>query len=352
MTLGDKSTLLTGMDNGGHSTRTILLSQKEPGWLLASRGSDGNIDADAENQSTGHSQLKAFYIANVTSSSKPYDFTQDGRLMGWGLRNSVGVAEHPVTGGIFSVENSADQITRLGTDVHSSNPGEEMNFHGFLNSSTNNQGGNYGYPNCFAVWDTNIPNRGSLTVGDQFSIDRTGQKLTVDDATCNSQRVKPRLTFQSHSAPLDIKFGQDGQTAYVSFHGSWNSPNPVGYKVSSISFANGQPVAASDSTTAAIDLFRNQDLSDCPGACFRPVGLVVDSRGNIWVSSDATGEIWLLKNSAAPNIVPTGSNSGVSPATPSPSASVSTPSQEGGAETLRRNDVLAWGLFIFSILLR
>jgi len=209
------------MTNAGHNTRTILLSQKEPGWILASRGSAANIDAEAERLATGHSQVKAFYIANLTSSSRPYDFTTQGRLMGWGLRNSVGIAEEPVTGGIFTVENSADQIRRSGTDVHNTNPGEEMNFHGFLNASTVSQGGNYGYPNCLALWDTNIPNRGSMTVGSQFAVDRTTQTLTVDDAACEAARVKPRLTFTSHMAPLDMKFSRDGRTAYVSFHGSW-----------------------------------------------------------------------------------------------------------------------------------
>jgi hypothetical protein len=34
----------------------------------------------------------------------------------------VGIAEHPVSGGIYSVENSADQITRMGVDVHQDNP--------------------------------------------------------------------------------------------------------------------------------------------------------------------------------------------------------------------------------------
>lgn len=218
--MGTKSTLVTGMNNPGHSTRTLLISKKEPGWLILSRGSNGNIDPDAEDKSTGHSQLKAFNIANLTESSPPLDFTADGRLLGWGMRNAVGVGEEPTAGGIFTVENSADNIARGGIDIHATNPGEELNYVGTL-TSTENQGGNYGYPNCLAVWDTDIPDTGTMTVGSQFAVDITDQTTNVTDAQCESDRVKPRLTFEPHTAPLDIKFSADGSKAFVSFHGSW-----------------------------------------------------------------------------------------------------------------------------------
>lgn len=114
--------------------------------------------------------------------------------MGWGLRNSVGVAEHPVTGGIYSVENSADQIERTGTDIHQDNPGEEMNYHGFLNDSTEDQDGNYGYPDCFALWGIDgFPDKGNMTVGSQFTLNPSD---TLNDTTCAQDRVPPRLTFQ------------------------------------------------------------------------------------------------------------------------------------------------------------
>jgi glucose/arabinose dehydrogenase len=211
-------TIVTNMLNDDHTTRTLLMSQKEPGTLIVCRGSNANIDPDAQSLSSGHSQIKAFNIANLTSTTPPYDFNSEGRLLGWGLRNSVGVAEEPLTGGIYSVENSVDQIERNGVDVHEDNPGEEMNFHGFLNASTENQGGNYGYPNCFSVWNATIPDPGNLTVGSQFVMDPNN---TLNDTTCATKYVPPRLTFQAHMAPLDIKFLPDGGSAYVTFHGSW-----------------------------------------------------------------------------------------------------------------------------------
>jgi glucose/arabinose dehydrogenase len=206
------------MSNDDHTTRTLMMSNKEPGTLVVSRGSNSNIDLEAESLSSGHSQIKAYDLTNITSTSEPYDFTTSGRLLGWGLRNSVGVAEEPLTGGIYSVENSADEIDRNGVDIHENNPGEEMNYHGFLNSSTEDQGGNYGYPNCFALWNTSIPDVGTLVTGSQFTLD---PNATINDTTCADNRVPPRLTFQAHMAPLDIIFLPNGTEAFISFHGSW-----------------------------------------------------------------------------------------------------------------------------------
>jgi len=112
------------MTTSDHTTRTLMLSQKVNGTLVISRGSTSNVDPLAEMLSSGHSQIKAFDLNNVTDLG--YDFNTEGLILGWGLRNSVGVVEHPDTGGIYSVENSVDQIMREGKDVHQDNPGEEM----------------------------------------------------------------------------------------------------------------------------------------------------------------------------------------------------------------------------------
>ncbi|CAN8098108.1 unnamed protein product [Discula destructiva] len=291
-TVGDSQTLITNMSNTGHVSRTLLLSQKEPSTLVVSRGSSENMDLVAQQLTSGHSQIRAFDIGNLPAG-RPYDYASEGRLLGWGLRNSVGVAEHPSTGGIFSVENSADQVERSGTDIHVDNPGEEMNWHGFLNGSTEDQGGNYGYPDCFAVWSTDIPERGNMTTGSQFALDPGSS--TLNDSTCAQDRMAPRLTFQAHTAPLDMLFNTGGTAAYITFHGSWDRPSAVGYKLSTIPFADGQPVAAPDSTNATADILSNADLSKCPDECFRPVGLAWDSQGRLFMSSDATGEIYVLQ---------------------------------------------------------
>ncbi|KAL8841663.1 MAG: hypothetical protein Q9176_003058 [Flavoplaca citrina] len=311
---GDSRTLISNMDNDGHTTRTLLLSEKTNGTLIVSRGSNSNVDLEAARVESGHCQLKAFEINNVDDA---YDFTEDGLLLGWGLRNSVGVAEHPDTGGIYSVENSVDEIMREGEDVHQDNPGEEMNFHGYLNGTEYGpQGSNYGYPYCFASWaPEDLPQNENLKIGNQFAMG--DQNNTVNDAFCADQSP-PRLTFQAHMAPLDIKFNNSGTEAWVTFHGSWDRTSPVGYKLSVIPFANGEPVAAPDNKTAASDVFVNVDNSKCPRGCFRPVGIAFDRQGRLFMSSDSTGEIYVLVRDQASQ-GSTGSTSGDAATTP-PSA--------------------------------
>lgn len=102
--------IIGNMANGGHSTRTLLISKSNPDLLLVSRGSAGNIDPLAGNISTGHSTIKYFRISDIMNS--PADHAQGGTVLGWGLRNSVGVGEHPITGGIVSDDCPMTMIWR------------------------------------------------------------------------------------------------------------------------------------------------------------------------------------------------------------------------------------------------
>lgn len=105
--------------------------------------------------------------------------------------------------------------------------------------------------------------------------------------------------MQAHTAPLDMIFDTNGTTAFITFHGSWDRTDPTGYVLSSVQFdANtGAPVAQADSSSATADVLSNADLSKCPDSCFRPVGLAWDSQGRLFMSSDSTGEIYVLQRS-------------------------------------------------------
>lgn len=293
------------MNTDDHTTRTLLVVN---GTLIVTRGSTSNVDLATETVSSGRSQIKSFDLGKVTADG--YDFNTEGVLVGWGLRNDVGIAAHPATGGLYSVENSVDELERDGQDIHENNPGEELNYLGTVSKPS---GRNYGYPRCFAAWNVSeIPNS-NLAVGQQFAMGTPNN--TINDTYCAEQEA-PRLTFQAHMAPLDILFNNSGTEAWVTFHGSWDRTNPSGYKVSVIQFANGEPVAPSNSTTAATDIFANADNSRCPGQCFRPVGLALDNQGRLFVSSDATGELYMIQreqtaSGAAPS---TTTSSGGAPA--------------------------------------
>lgn len=325
-TSSDQQTIVTNMETTDHTSRTLLLSKKVPGMLLVSRGSTSNIDIVAASLASGHSQIRAFNLNNISTA---YDFDSEGLRLGWGLRNSVGVAEHPTTGGIYSVENSADQIVRDGVDVHQNNPGEEMNFHGYLDGKTYPpQGGNYGYPWCFSAWDVDeLPDHRNLKVGSQFALSESNYPDNENrtDAYCAAQNA-PRLTFQAHMAPLDLKFNNSGTHGWVTWHGSWDRTDPVGYKVSVIEFANGEPVAPATSKTAVTDIFTNANISVCPDNCFRPVGMAFDSEGRLFVSSDDTGEIYMITQEQAAQVTSTSSAvppSGTASSTSSSSSALS-----------------------------
>lgn len=94
-------------------------------------------------------------------------------------------------------------------------------------------------------------------------------------------------------------FDSNGTTAYITFHGSWDRTEPAGYVLSSVEFdgSTGAPTAQPDSNSATADVLSNADLSSCPDSCFRPVGLAWDSQGRLFMSSDSTGEIYVLQRS-------------------------------------------------------
>lgn len=112
-------TWIDNLTNTDHTTRTLLLSKKAPGTLLVSRGSGSNIDNRALDITSGISQIRSF---DISGPPKTYKYT-DGKVIGWGLRNSVGMAENPADGGIWSNENGSDDMKRDDKDIHETSPG-------------------------------------------------------------------------------------------------------------------------------------------------------------------------------------------------------------------------------------
>ncbi|KAG8731747.1 hypothetical protein FRC10_001460, partial [Ceratobasidium sp. 414] len=247
-----------------------------------------------------------------------------------GNRNGVGIALSKDGNDIWEVENSSDNLQWRGVDVHQDNPGkwascstnhiyssspldpaEELNHIPFKQTDSIPIAQKYyGYPSCFTVWDnstvSNNPSgpRFAFNTGEQFSV--RNPPTSPADARCADPKnnVRPALSFQAHSAPLDIVFydGAKGPSnqgltqwngdAFVSFHGSWNRQPPTGYKVVRIPWTanGGGPAAAPSSKTGYETVVGAPDLSKCPNQCIRPAGLVFDQRGRMIVSSDATGE--------------------------------------------------------------
>lgn len=98
--VGTPRSIINGMAQSGyHQTRTLLVPKSKPNVLLVSRGSAPNLDLPTAEAASGRSQIRAFDLTNLTGNPVPYT---SGEVFGWGLRNSVGVGENPIDGGIVS----------------------------------------------------------------------------------------------------------------------------------------------------------------------------------------------------------------------------------------------------------
>ncbi|KAG5970014.1 hypothetical protein E4U55_001876 [Claviceps digitariae] len=283
------------MNQTGHSARTLLVPKHNPHLLLISRGSNANIDNATVEIGSARSQIRIFRIDELLERGSPLQYS-DGQVLGWGLRNSVAVGEDPTTGYIWSADNGIDEMKRKGLDVHNSNPGEELNFHGLPNDTTSKyHGKNYGYPPCVTIFDPS--NVYGYPGGAKTGLPMVGDQMpsTYTDEWCRTNTVAPFITFGSHLAPLDIKFRPDGRSALISFHGSWNRKPPNGYRLSRVSFSKGFPTADKQSQSAEQQLMWNEDNSLCPDQCFRPVGLLFDQAGKrLFMTSDTTGELYVV----------------------------------------------------------
>lgn len=207
---------------------------------------------------------------------------------------------------LWGVENSADELNRtvngVSTDIHEDNPAEELNFLGDVRIPNNQW---YGYPTCFTIWspssDLNYSDTNSvreLGVGQQFV---QAPNATFDDSNCTRKSIAPFLTFQAHAAPLDAKFDSLFMNLYVTLHGSWDRDPPVGYKLVAVPFHRGgpngeyMPVAPPNSTQGYVDIFYPPSEGNCSSkTCARPVGLVFDNAARLYMSSDTSGEVFML----------------------------------------------------------
>lgn len=175
-----------------------------------------------------------------------------------GLRNSVFFVWHPVTKTLWA--------TDMGRDLLGDNtPPEEVNIIV--------EGRDYGWPYCY-----------SNRVHDD-AFDPKKRK------SCDSTAA-PHITFQAHSAPLGLAFIPESWPEeyrgdlLVSYHGSWNRTVPTGYKV--VRF---------DLDEAYVSRGESDFLSgflEGKGALGRPVDLLFDPKGNLFISDDKAGIIYRI----------------------------------------------------------
>lgn len=228
---------------GGHWTRSVVVGPQ--GNLFAAAGSSCNVCIEKDPRRAA--------VLQVAPQGGP------AGIFARGLRNSVGLAFHPMSGDLWASDNGRD---RLGDDL----PPEEIN--------RIVKGGDYGWPYCYGQ---RIPDPG------YGNPDR-----------CRST-LPPALEMQAHSAPLGIAFGFGLDVAepyrsmlYVAFHGSWNRSLPTGYKLVGIPFKDGEPGGPPEDIVSG--WLRGRV------AWGRPVAPAVGPDGALYLSDDRAGVIYRISS--------------------------------------------------------
>lgn len=225
---------------GRHFTRSITFNSK--GVMFVSIGS--TCDTCNENH--------PWYAAVITSDMNG----KSPLLYASGLRNSPFIITRPETDQIWGTEMGRDF---LGDDT----PPDEINI---IN------GGNYGWPICY---------------GDRKR-DRAYAKNMPDSKCANTK--SPVYEIPSHSAPLGLTFipaeweSMKGNLL-VGYHGSWNRSVPAGYKVVYLSVNKDGVSNGADFITGFIK---------GSAAYGRPVDVEFDKHGDLFVSDDKAGNIYIV----------------------------------------------------------
>ncbi|KAG9083038.1 hypothetical protein FRC07_014031 [Ceratobasidium sp. 392] len=126
--VGSPVTLVWNATNVGpigpdHVVRTILLQKDRfgvPKYAIVSRGASGNWDWLAADPRTGTAQIRRFRLDKVPNGGWAW---QQGEILGWGLRNGVGIAFSKDGKSVWEVDNGPDNSIWNGVDVHEQNPG-------------------------------------------------------------------------------------------------------------------------------------------------------------------------------------------------------------------------------------
>jgi glucose/arabinose dehydrogenase len=247
---GPAETIVSGLAQGGHTTRDVVFSD-DGTWMFVSVGSRSNAGERKIYASWQSDEGRALVLA-FTPEGK------DRRFYATGLRNCVGMAVQPRTGGLWCSVNERDG---LGDDLVPD----------FVTRVR--EGAFYGWP-WFYIGGNEDPRR----AGEQPAL--------------RSRVSVPDVLLQPHSASMEMTFYDGGQfpaenrgDVFAAFHGSWNRSRRTGYKVVHIFLRNDQPTGEYEDFLTGFVI----NDSDVWG---RPVGVAVAQDGSLMVSEDGNGSIW------------------------------------------------------------
>jgi glucose/arabinose dehydrogenase len=241
----NKQKIIDLPSGGRHFTRTLRFMSPPPKpQLLIAVGSDCDVCVEKD------WRYAKILVAEPDGSNL--------KTFAAGLRNSVFLTAHPVTGHIWATEMGRDY---LGDDL----PPDEINI--IL------EGQDYGWPYCY----------GKRVHDERF--DPQGEKTDFCKET-----VPSYIDIPAHSAPLGLAFFPEEwpkEFRYhllVAYHGSWNRTVPTGYKVVRYKLDEGGNVRGEED-------FITGWLTP-QGALGRPVDILIKDNGEIFISDDKAGVIY------------------------------------------------------------
>ncbi len=232
--------------NGNHNNRSIVFD--EEGNMFVSLGSTCNVCNEPPTK--GGSVLKSDFNGKTPT------------VFATGLRNAAFLALNPVSKELWATEMGRDN---LGDDT----PPDEINIVRAMND--------YGWPKCYGIriHDTNF-DKGKVN-------------------PC-ANTISPIYEIPAHSAPLGLAFINSTQfpeewqgDLLVALHGSWNRTIAIGYKVVHLT-VRGNTITGSEDFMTGFNpgIFKDTSLG-------RPVGLAFDKRGNLFISDDKSGQIYIVQ---------------------------------------------------------
>ncbi|MDX2127410.1 MAG: PQQ-dependent sugar dehydrogenase [Chloroherpetonaceae bacterium] len=239
---------------GGHDTRTLAFDEKN-GKVYLSIGSLCNV-------------CREDYRAIIEEYSIE---GKNRRIYASGIRNAVGLTVHPRTNALWATNNGSDN---QGNDI----PPEWIDII--------RDGGFYGYPIAYAHG----------VYFDFYKGSRDYERLlpiTKEDSARVRSMKQPAALVQAHSALMAIEFANETfpkefkRGAFVAYRGSWNRNPATGYKVVYLDFDNDFDLEANSVSDFLTGFVPKYDGSR-PERWGRPVGLLTDRRGRLFIGSDDT----------------------------------------------------------------
>ncbi|PJE50490.1 MAG: hypothetical protein COV29_03725 [Candidatus Yanofskybacteria bacterium CG10_big_fil_rev_8_21_14_0_10_36_16] len=248
---------------GRHFTRTINFGP-EDNRLYVSIGSSCDVCEEKDKR------RGTIYSMNRDGSDfKPY---------ATGLRNAVFFDWSYLDGRMWATEMGRDN---LGDDL----PPDEINIIEGPQAESKQNPPDFGWPICYGkgIHDTKF------------------DKKTYIRNPCEDT-VSSHVDLQAHSAPLGLAFvpeeGWPEEYWYdllVAYHGSWNRTEPTGYKIARIKLdAFGNYEGTEDFISGWLVPSETEGLVD-DGALGRPVDIITQSGGVVYVSDDHAGVIYKIK---------------------------------------------------------